>query len=79
MFESDSNLAKSMPGTPTAIEEKKSNSSYSIIESSSNSNPLSPMNVIPNNVFDAKIKEFSRNFEILVEEEIEKISSKYMQ
>ena len=78
MFESDSNLAKSIPGTPTGIEEKKSNSSYSIIESSSNSNPLSPMNVISNNIFEAKIKEFSKNFEIFVEEEIVKVNSKYL-
>ena len=68
-------MGKSLSGG----EEKKSGSSYSIIDSNSNSTPImSPVNVAQNTSPDEKITLFNVEFDKRVELELQKLSAKYL-
>jgi hypothetical protein len=68
-------MGKSLSG----CEEKKSGSSYSIIDSNSNSTPImSPVNVAQNTSPDEKIALFNMEFDKRVDLELEKLSAKYL-
>jgi hypothetical protein len=68
-------MGKSLSGG----EEKKSGSSYSIIDSNSNSTPImSPVNVAQNTSPDEKIALFNMEFDKRVDLELEKLSAKYL-
>jgi hypothetical protein len=68
-------MGKSLSGG----DEKKSGSSYSIIDSNSNSTPImSPVNVAQNTSPDEKIALFNMEFDKRVDLELEKLSAKYL-